>query len=164
MEAHEVVEIYDTLDGNGIPIWIDGGWCVDALVRHQTREHLDLDIAVARADAERLRSHLEAAGYREESRAGSTPWNFALSDDHGRTVDVHVFQFDTEGNNIYGIEYPRDSLTGEGVIDGKPVRCIRADRMFEFKTAYEPQDKDLEDVRALHDAFGFEVPSSHRRD
>lgn len=35
--------------------------------------------------------------------------------------------------------------------------------MFRFKTAYTPEDKDLEDVRALGERYGFEVPATHRR-
>jgi lincosamide nucleotidyltransferase A/C/D/E len=34
--------------------------------------------------------------------------------------------------------------------------------MFRFKTAYAPEPKDREDVRALAAQFGFPVPESHR--
>ena len=46
MPAEYVVELYDKLDDLGIPIWIDGGWAVDALLATETRQHADLDIAL----------------------------------------------------------------------------------------------------------------------
>lgn len=162
MKVQEVLELYDTLEERGIPIWIDGGWCIDALVQRQTRDHSDLDIAVARTDAGNMRSHLEVDGFREKVQSDTTPWNYVLSDDANRVVDVHVFEFDRDGNNTYGVAYPKESLTGEGIIAGRKVRCIRADWMFKFKTAYEPTEKDLQDVQALHDTFGFDIPDSHR--
>jgi lincosamide nucleotidyltransferase A/C/D/E len=36
--------------------------------------------------------------------------------------------------------------------------------MFCFRTAYESAEKDLLDIRALADRFGFEVPPTHRID
>ena len=41
MPAETVVELYQLFERNGIEIWIDGGWGVDALLSKQTREHPD---------------------------------------------------------------------------------------------------------------------------
>jgi hypothetical protein len=46
MTSADVIDIYSTLGGLGIKIWIDGGWGVDALLGRQTRPHKDLDIAL----------------------------------------------------------------------------------------------------------------------
>ena len=43
--AKDVTDLYSTLESEGIKIWIDGGWAVDALLGEQTRTHEDLDIA-----------------------------------------------------------------------------------------------------------------------
>lgn len=74
---------------------------------------------------------------------------------------MHVFEFDEQGRNIYGIEYPKDSLSGQGIIGGQQVSCIAPEWMFRFKTAYEPKEKDLHDVKALAEKFGYSIPDSH---
>jgi hypothetical protein len=40
----EVVDVLERLDRAGVPVWLDGGWGVDALVGRQTRAHRDLDL------------------------------------------------------------------------------------------------------------------------
>jgi lincosamide nucleotidyltransferase A/C/D/E len=162
MNSEDVIRIYRKLEAEGIQIWIDGGWCVDALLGEQTRAHPDLDIAVNRSDNDRLKASFSAQDFAEQKRDDSTEWNYVLEDREGHLVDVHVFEFDEAGNNIYGIKYPMDSLTGEGVIDGQKVRCISPEWMFKFKTAYAPGIKDVEDVHALATKFKFTVPETHR--
>ena len=162
MNADKVLQIYDDLASQDIPIWIDGGWCVDALLGKQTREHPDLDIAVDRKHSNHLKELLTEWGYKKQSRHDTTEWNYAMADSHETTIDIHVFAFDDQGNNIYGIEYPKDSLSGTGIIAGESVQCISPEWMFKFKTAYAPKDKDLRDVHALSEKYGFEIPASHR--
>ncbi|MFG1943003.1 nucleotidyltransferase domain-containing protein [Nonomuraea sp. NPDC048826] len=160
MNADEVLAVHGGLAAEGVPVWIDGGWCVDALLGRQTREHADLDLAVGREHAERLDDVLARLGYRPLSRQDTTDWNYVVAGSGG-TVDVHVFAFDDQGAHTYGIAYPRDSLTGTGVIAGQEVRCIAAEHMFRFKTAYPPQAKDLQDVHALGERYGFTIPPTH---
>ncbi|MGR6918237.1 nucleotidyltransferase domain-containing protein [[Actinomadura] parvosata] len=163
MNADEVLAIYHGLAAESVPVWIDGGWCVDALLGRQIREHSDLDLAVAREHARRLAEVFAAWGYVRQERKGTTDWNYVVATGSGGTVDVHVFAYDDEGRHAYGIEYPYGSLTGSGVIGGQEVRCVAPEWMFRFKTAYPPKDKDLEDVRALAERYGFEIPPTHRR-
>lgn len=162
MTAADVLEIYNSLKAEDITIWVDGGWCVDALLGEQTREHPDLDVAVNRKDVTKLKELLVSWGYKDEPRNDTTEWNYAMVDSKNRLVDIHVFEFDERGNNTYGIEYPKDSLTSTGTINGQTVNCIAPEWMFKFKTAYEPKEKDLKDVHALATKFGFEVPESHQ--
>ena len=63
MTRQHVVRIYQLLATHGIKIWVDGGFCVEALVGRATRKHGDLDIAVERADAERLCAVLADDGF-----------------------------------------------------------------------------------------------------
>jgi hypothetical protein len=51
MKTEDVVLQYRTV---GIRVWIDGGWCIDALMGYQTREHSDPDIAIAIEDSTAL--------------------------------------------------------------------------------------------------------------
>lgn len=161
MTADDVLAIYDQLRQAGIKIWVDGGWCVDALLGEQTREHSDLDIAVHRKDNARLRKLLEKNGYHEEKRNDSQEWLYAMKNSDGKLIDIHAFEYDTKGDNIYGIEYPYGSLEGRGVLGDREVDCITPEWMFKFKTAYQPKEKDKKDVRALSQRFGFNIPAGY---
>jgi lincosamide nucleotidyltransferase A/C/D/E len=161
MTRQDVVAIYQLLAARGIEVWVDGGFCVDALVGRATREHSDLDIAVERRDADALCAVLANDGFSRLPCEDSSPWSFVLSDGR-RNVDVHVFAYDESGKNIYGIEYPFGSLTGTGELDGIKVSCVAPQSMFRFKTAYPPTAKDIADVAALANHFGFVIPDTHR--
>jgi hypothetical protein len=88
MEGVEVVRLLVVLEASGIEVWLDGGWGVDALLEEEVREHDDLDLVVALADAERLIATLRAVGY--EHVAGCPPMSFVLVDPAGRQVDAQV--------------------------------------------------------------------------
>ena len=63
MEAGELVRLVGLFEVEGLRVWLDGGWGVDALLERQTREHDDLDLVSELADSERVIALLEAAGY-----------------------------------------------------------------------------------------------------
>ena len=161
MKASDVLEIAELLEANGIPLWLDGGWGVDALLGKQTRSHGDLDIAVQHKDISKLRKLLEARGYRDVPRDDTKDWNFVLGDGRGHEVDIHSFTFDSEGKHIYGIEYPADSLTGSGSVNGRSVQCISAEHVVRFHTGYELRDADIQDLEVLRKRFGIPVPKAH---
>lgn len=48
----EVAQVFSKL---GIPWWVAGGWAICLGVGRQTRPHADIDVAVLRADASKLR-------------------------------------------------------------------------------------------------------------
>jgi lincosamide nucleotidyltransferase A/C/D/E len=166
MRASDVLEIYSELERLGVLIWIDGGWAVDALVGHVTRAHDDLDIAVGSESIPSLRQFLTKHGYRNTAAEDATDWNFVTQDAAGNKIDVHVVVFDKQrgvhAEPVGGIAYPAGSLTGEGVLLGQHVRCVRADALFHFKLSYPPRDKDREDVAALAALLGAPIPESHR--
>ena len=163
MAKEDVVEMYELFDRNGVHVWIDGGWGVDALLGEQTRPHADLDIAIQSKDLEKLRSLLSALGFVDQERDDTTPWNFVLGDSRGRDVDIHAIELDSEGNGVYGppergVMFPAGSLTGTGVIAGREVRCIEAKHLLDFHTGYDPDENDIHDVLALCHRFGLEIP------
>ena len=63
MDAPHVLTMITQLEAAAIPVVLDGGWGVDALLGDQTRPHDDLDIVVARADMERIQVELGALGF-----------------------------------------------------------------------------------------------------
>ena len=110
-----------------IAVHVDGGWGVDTLLGEQTRPHADLDIAMQHADVPRLRALLAERGYREIPVMTRGPVNSYLADAAGHEVDVHSYEFDADGEVIFGVPYPAASLTGraESAICLSPVlpRC-----------------------------------------
>ena len=90
MTASDVIELYRACRDQGVVIWIDGGWAVDALLHAQTRSHSDLDIAVQQKDLPRLHELLARRGYADVPRGDTSSWNFVLGDSAGHEIDVHV--------------------------------------------------------------------------
>lgn len=168
MTSRDVIDIYETLEGLGVEIWIDGGWCVDALLGEQSRSHEDLDIASQQKDVPKLRELLEARGYKDVKVEQARDWNFVLGDEQGREIDVHVIVLDSQGNGVYGPPengemYPAASLTGSGLVEGRRVRCITPEWMVKFHSGYALKDKDFRDVSALCKKFSIDLPPEYTR-
>ena len=161
MTANDVIDIVQLLNQHDIEVIIDGGWGVDALLGEQTRTHEDLDVAVLHKDVGKIRALLEERGYTDVPRDDTWECNFVLGDDEGRLVDIHSYTFDEEGNNIFGVKYPLDSLQGTGVINGHPVRCIPPEWLVDFHTGYELDENDYRDVKLLCQKFGIEIPAGY---
>ncbi len=167
MPAEEAVELYDLFERSGIMVWVDGGWAVDALLGQQTRSHGDLDIALETRFVEPLRDVLAERGYQPIVRDDIRPWNFVLRNASGLEVDVHAFTFDASGDGVYGPpengEYYRaGALTGEGVINGRRVRCISPGWLVRYHSGYQLRDVDFHDVKALCELFGIDLPEEFR--
>ena len=163
MTANDVVGFLKLLALHKIDVWVDGGWGVDALLRRQTRPHKDLDIAMRHSDVPAARTLLEAKGYRDVPRDDTRDCNFVLGDDAGHQIDFHSFTFDDAGKCIFGCEYPIESLTGSGSIDGYAVKCISAYWMVKFHSGYTLTEKDYRDVQALCTAFTIQLPEEYDR-
>ena len=168
MTSADVLAFYRAISEMGVEVWVDGGWGVDALLGEQTRAHKDLDIAIQQKDVPYLRESLRARGYKEVKLAEARPWNFVLSDENGREIDVHVIVLDDRGNGVYGPPekgemYPAASLIGTGIIDSQLVRCISAEWAVKFHSGYELKEKDFRDVSALCRKFGIGLPAIYER-
>src|SRR3954468_7273062 len=104
MTADALIEILGWIRDADIEVWLDGGWGVDALLETQTRDHKDVDVIVALPDIKSLTKLLERHGFREKNDADRRPENFVLADGLGREIDIHVVEFDAEGNGNYRME------------------------------------------------------------
>jgi lincosamide nucleotidyltransferase A/C/D/E len=69
-----------------------------------------------------------------------------LGDDQGHLVDIHSFELDADGGNIFGREYRAEHLTGTGTIDGAIVRCIAPKWIVAFHTGYKLDEDDFRDL------------------
>lgn len=168
MRSEDVVELYRALDQAGIAIWIDGGWAVDAVVGRQTRSHKDLDVAIDAKALNALRLFLADRGYRETPSHDASRWSLVLEDESARKIDVHVVVLDEHrgvwANPVDGIAYPAGSLTGEGMIDGATLRCVRPEFLLQFKTSYPPRSVDRQDVAVHCSVLGRSVPDTHKQE
>lgn len=164
MNAEEVIELYKLFEENGIQVWIDGGWGIDALLGKQTRPHKDLDIAIYHKDKPKLLKLFKERGYKDIARDDTSDWNFVLGDGEYE-IDVHTFIFDDEGKNIYGTNYPKESLSGTGKINGVTVNCIPPEWVVKFhaQALYEPKEKDIQDVKAICEKFNLALPQNYKK-
>ena len=106
MRANDVISLYQAFAAARAPVWLMGGWGVDALLGRQTRPRHDLDVLVDVSNLERLRRCLIDLGFalsytwddevkwvRDDSWAsafGAAPTAFVYGHPDGREVDVHV--------------------------------------------------------------------------
>ena len=163
MGGDVVVQLMQLFKQHGIEVVVDGGWGVDALLGEQTRSHGDLDIALQHKDVPKLRALLEAHGYRDVPRDDTRDCNFVLGNGQGHEVDFHSYTFDAHGKLVFGVEYPLDSLTGTGSIQGYPVKCISTEWMVKFHSGYKLDENDYHDVSALCERFVIALPAEYER-
>jgi lincosamide nucleotidyltransferase A/C/D/E len=166
MAAADVLAVVRALEADGIAVWLDGGWGVDALLEQETREHDDLDVVLELAHARQVAESLRRLGY--ELVAGGAPKSFVLVDSDGRQVDVHPVTFDAEGGGVYQMDdgktwvYPAQGFTGRGTVAGERVRCLSPEVQVRVHAGYELTDKDYRELWLLRERFGVEPPDSIR--
>src|SRR5438270_7595855 len=99
MTADDVCDFLTRIDADGIRVWLDGGWGVDACLGSQTRRHCDLDIVIEERDVPAATAAVQRLGYAGVPRPDTRPWNFVLGDENGRPVYFHVIILD----EVWGI-------------------------------------------------------------
>jgi lincosamide nucleotidyltransferase A/C/D/E len=166
MDAHRVVGLVEHLAGRGIPVWLDGGWAIDALLGRERRPHDDLDLVAASEDVPRIGAALDELGYIRV--AAGDPRIVVMLDDVGHQVDVHPVVFTPAGNGIYQMTtggewvYPGHGFSGSGKVLGRGVPCLTPEvLMLCHATGYALDDVHLDDVRAL--SMGFRIPIPRAR-
>ena len=161
MNAEDVVEIIQLFNHHQIEVYVDGGWCVDALVGRQTRTHLDLDIALPHKFEKKLRAVLLEKGFDELDLPYSWECNFVLKDKGGLLIDAHTYAPDQHGENIFGVPYKGIQLMGTGSINGYVVKCISPEWTMKFHTGYILDKNDYRDVVVLSEKFGLPIPPDY---
>jgi lincosamide nucleotidyltransferase A/C/D/E len=162
MDQEEALRIIDLAEIGGIPIVIDGGWAVDAHLGWQTRPHSDLDIAINQQYLLRFLGILSRLGYGHVPRDDQWEHNFVLQDGDGHQVDIHSYVRNDQGQIVGGVEYPGDSLTGQGKIGHAKVRCIKADWLVDFHLGYPFDENDYKDVKYLCNLYRLPLPSDYQ--
>ena len=164
MRLETVLEIVDAFVGSEIPVWIGGGWGIDALVGMQTREHDDLDIAIRQEDESSALSLLDEMGFHIVEDQDWRPVRVGLRGAYGEEVDLHPVTFDGTGigwqanlGSLPPFRYPPDQLV-VGTLGERPVPCIGPQLQLQFHFGYEAAEKDRRDVRLLCERLGLELP------
>ena len=161
MTGSDVIEIVVALQQAGVNVWLDGGWAVDALVGKQTRQHGDLDVVVDLHRVETIKKELGRQGFIVAE--DELPTRFVLKDAAGRQIDFHTVTFDSEGGGIQKLQngntyrYPPKGFTGIGKVNGQELKCLTAEVQAECHYGYEPDDKDIHDMRLLHESLGIRL-------
>jgi lincosamide nucleotidyltransferase A/C/D/E len=168
MTADALVELLRLFDDASVPVWLDGGWGVDALLETQTRRHKDVDIILAVAHVPKLRALLSRKNF--ELKEGTPPDSFVLANESGLEVDVHAVTFDADGNGVYRMQngedwiFPAEGFSGRGQIQGMSVFCLSPTaQVLCHAQGYVPVEKDLRDMQLLRERFGVELPKHLRR-
>ena len=162
MDQEEALRIIDLAEIAGIPIVIDGGWAVDAHLGWQTRPHSDLDVAINHQYLPRFLGILSRLGYGHVPRDDQWEHNFVLEDGNGHQVDIHSYIRNEQGQIVGGVEYPGDSLTGQGKIGHAKVRCIKADWLVDFHLGYSFDENDYNDVKFLCNLHRLPLPPEYQ--
>lgn len=160
MNSSNVLHILDLLATDGVQVWLDGGWGVDALLGRITRSHDDLDLVLILDDLTRTVAVLVRNGFGiEEEEIGRVVLEHA---EHGR-IDLHPVTFDPRGNGVQvqpaesPLVYLSDGFVS-GWILGRAVACISADVQVSVRLGYERSEKHRRDLVALCASFGLQVP------
>jgi len=171
MRLQDVLEVVDALDAAGVPVWLAGGWGVDALLGRQTRTHSDLDLAFEAEGTAQARAleQLGRLGYRhieqEDSAGRWLPVRICMRDRAGRTVDLLPVTIDRRARGLSAglrpdVGYPIDAFT-VGSLEGRRVGCLSAGLQMAFHEGYEPRRIDRHDVALLEERFGLAAPPSY---
>jgi lincosamide nucleotidyltransferase A/C/D/E len=168
MTSAALVELMRLFESASIPVWLDAGWGVDALLETQTRRHKDVDIVVPVADVPRLQDLLARRGF--AVRENKPPDSFVLADGAGLEIDVHAVTFDEDGNGVYRMQngedwiYPAEGFSGRGSVGGMSVPCLSAaTQVLGHTYGYKPAEKDFRDMEVLAERFGIELPPQLQR-
>jgi lincosamide nucleotidyltransferase A/C/D/E len=168
MSSVALVELLLLFESAAIPVWLDGGWGVDALLQTQTRNHKDVDIILPVEDVPKLQGLLAERGF--TVREGKPPDSFVLANETGLEVDAHAVTFDDMGNGVYRMQngedwiYSMEHLRGQGSVREKNVKCLTPEaQVLCHAYGYVLGEKDYRDMELLEECFGVELPSKLRR-
>jgi lincosamide nucleotidyltransferase A/C/D/E len=167
MDAARVLDLLAHLEAREIPVWLDGGWAVDALLGEQTRDHDDLDLVSRLEDSAVIEASLGELGYVQAG--GGLPHSFELVDADGHQVDVHPAAFTAGGDGVYQVLdggewiFPAAGFGGSGRILGRRVPCLTPEVVLvNHTTGYALDEAHERDVRALARRYGLPLPEFRR--
>ena len=149
VNKEDAIEIILYAEENEIDIWLDGGWGVDALLGEETRHHNDIDLFVEEKNGKTFIEILKEKGFTEVIEAYTTTDHMVWKDAKDRIIDLHVFEFNEQGDLVFeGESYPSNVFSGIGKIGDKVVKCINAENQVLFHLGYEHDENDVQDRKS----------------
>jgi aminoglycoside 2''-adenylyltransferase len=114
-----IFQMLDEADTLRLPLWLQGGWAVDARLGRITREHHDIDFAVPSDRLEEFESMLARLGAGTPHRVD---YGFLVHVD-GVLLDCEPCIPAAEGYELGGVPAGACPEAREGVLRGRPVHC-----------------------------------------
>lgn len=144
-----------------IPVWLDGGWGVDALLGKQTRRHSDLDIIIGQENLMALEKLLSACLYQCDAEQEG----LVFISKAGLYLDVHSVRFDNQGYGLFDLPdgrvwpFPPSAFKGKGMIGDKEANCLSPEAQVQCHAqGYPPTLKDIQDMEALQQKYQVVLP------
>jgi lincosamide nucleotidyltransferase A/C/D/E len=142
----------------GVPVWLAGGWGVDALLGRPTRRHDDIDLVVPKGYEEMSSRILEEGGYKsidEEFRTTWFPHRITWRNDLGQSIDLLPVAITETPEPV--------TCTAEsfaiGQLGGRAVACLSPQMQLQLHSGYELRPIDRTDVALLCQLVGQAVPA-----
>ena len=161
MRTSEVLAVLRLLDEAGVPAWIGGGWCVEALARGSRRPHRDLDLVISTEHEDRALRAFENAGYGIRVRQAVCPWipvRLWLQDRSRRFVDLKPGAFPFSQAAPPGAERLLEQIAidpavafATGVLGGRPVPCLSAEVQLAAYNGFPQRDIHRQDAARLRE-------------
>jgi 2''-aminoglycoside nucleotidyltransferase len=128
-QLQAIKEIFTKADEHGLPLWLDGGWSIDALLGKITREHSDIDLGFPGDRRAEYLEIIKEAGFTvtEEMSYGFLAKRGDVLLDSEACVWVRD-HYEAEGVG----EYPENACPDEtnATLSGVSVRCMSWEKMY----------------------------------
>src|ERR1700681_620943 len=148
----ELLLVIETLESEGIPYWLAGGWGVDALLGGRTRRHKDIDVVIAdfEHNEPKARTAFLALGFTHVDFDEGGVWMPTRSnfeDDAGHRIEVLDIDWECVGRGLgsdpgrgsdsKGVrEELADEVFTVGRVEGRDVPCLTARAQLLFHTGF----------------------------
>jgi hypothetical protein len=158
LDLEAIASLDAIFEQNGIEYWLFGGWAVDFHAGRVTRDHVDIDIAIWRTDADTAARWLVRHGWAHAPGAEQDGYTTYVRD--GVHVDLAVLARDEDGTVYTPLksgrgEWPRGSF-GSDVrrLAGTRARVVTVESLIADKSQIHDDPisaaKDAADVAVLH--------------
>jgi lincosamide nucleotidyltransferase A/C/D/E len=152
--------VVDVLSAVNVPVWLFGGWGLDARIGRITRSHGDIEFWVQRSDSARSKAALVDAG----STALATQPPEEACEFVWDGIRFSTAYFDRRADGTFALQgrwsdwvLPSDSFDEEpGLLDGIPVPAMSVAGMLAMKEQFPTlrnggpwRSKDVDDIEAL---------------
>jgi lincosamide nucleotidyltransferase A/C/D/E len=168
----ELVLVVESLESEGIPYWLAGGWGVDALLGRRTRRHKDIDVVIDdfAQNEPKARHALLALGFNHVNFDEGGMWMPTRSnfeDDAGHRIEVLGIDWERVGSALGcvagpGSEAVREACSSEvftmGTMDGRRVPCLTSEAQLLFHTGFSLEPAGRLNVSLLRSELGKTAP------